>query len=338
MAATYVKITREELEDWLDSLHLPKHWKRKTGMAGIYLLPLSDSVAIKLSSTIGSKDDAMGRGNASMNLALVSLITGKVLNKKAMGQSHFNRTTNWRKTWAMGIKRMDQAYMKSEGFYEALALIKDRSKYRDDTIDSIESIGNWQDNTMLKDFHRIVLKGGILTIKQLNALEKMVQKGFSSSPAPTLPVGPLDKDTWMLSSGEATKTFEIKGGSVYVTHDDGEGSAYPKKMTFDQAAKAWHEAIKDDYGEYGHKSTPPFLLPPVDPSLIARTRELYLLAKDLGDKYLLDFALKMGMKLKRGDKLSPKQEAFLQKSLKRYKLASTADPLVARIASRYLAG
>jgi len=169
-AATYTPITRDELEDWLNRLPLYKKWHRSQGKAGIYLLPLSDSVAIKLSSSIGHKDDVLGRGQASMNLALVSLVTGHVLNKKAMGQAYFTRTQNWRSNWLKGIKNMKAAYDKAHGFYDALAVIEDRNKYQRDTLEIIEAIPQWDQNRMLADFHKRVDGGGILTVKQMAAL------------------------------------------------------------------------------------------------------------------------------------------------------------------------
>ena len=259
MAATYVQVSRDDLESWLDSLHLPKHWKRKEGMAGIYLLPLSDSVAIKLSSTIGSRDDAMGRGNASMNLALISLVTGMVLNKKAMGQSHFNRTTNWRKTWAEGVKRIEEAYLKGKGFYEALALIKDRDRYKDDTLNLIESVPGWQTNTMLSDFHGNVQRGGILTEKQMAVVQTATRK------APAQSAGPAPE------------------------------------------------------------------APTVDEALLARLRQLYVKARADNDTYLMDFAKTVGLKVKAGGTLSSAQEAFMLKSLGKYRLAS-------RVARRFILG
>ena len=44
--ASYVTITREELEAWLEGL--PWKWSRKTNTAGIYLVHLSEVVAVKV--------------------------------------------------------------------------------------------------------------------------------------------------------------------------------------------------------------------------------------------------------------------------------------------------
>lgn len=171
MASTYVQISRDELEDWLNTLRLADKWHRAENKAGIYMLPLSDLCAVKLSSTIGSKDDAMGRGMASMQLALISRITGRVLNKKAQGQSHFARTTNWKKNWQDGVERIKDAYEASQSFYEALAPIEDRVKYQKDLLAKIESHPDWRNHHILSVLYQKVEKGGILIDRELKQIE-----------------------------------------------------------------------------------------------------------------------------------------------------------------------
>ena len=177
-AATYVRISREELEAWLDTLGSLIHgkWSRKPNRAGVYFLPLSQNVAVQLNSTIGTDDDAMGRGMAAMHLMLVSLVTGQVLNKKAQGQSHFKRTTGWQRTWKEGVARMRDAYLKSAGFYDALAEIEDRAKYQKELLALIESVPTWANDPTLKDFHDRLESGSILTIKQRALLEGTVSR------------------------------------------------------------------------------------------------------------------------------------------------------------------
>ena len=209
-ASTYVQISREELEEWMSKLPLKGEWKRKENRAGVYLLPLSDSVGVQLNSTIGSKDDAMGRGAASMKLFLVSLVTGQPLNKKAMGQSHFNRTTNWRQTWVVGFDRMRDAYMKAQGFYDALAVIEDREKYQKEMVALIETHPTWQNDPFLKDLHERVSKGGILTTKQKEAVERAIERVQHQAPAGGDEVlikrmrdlyikAKMSKDEWLMS-------------------------------------------------------------------------------------------------------------------------------------------
>lgn len=218
---TYVQISREELEDWLKTLPIKGSWRTKPGTAGVYLLPLSDNVAIKLSSTIGSKDDAMGRGRASMQLALVSLITGRVLNKKAQGQTHFKRTSNWKQTWRKGFDRLRNTYLKAQSFYEALATIEDRDKYQKDIIRLIESIPDWGNHHILADFHAKLSQGGILTLKQRALLDKIVAEKSRHQPEPDKEI--LDKleklhqmakrvgDDWLADFCESVRN-QIKKG------------------------------------------------------------------------------------------------------------------------------
>lgn len=169
-ASTFVPITREELEDWLDTLPLAGRWVLRPGSVGVYLLPVGENVAVKLSSSIGSRDGVLDKGKASMQLSLVSLLTGQTLNKKAQGQAYFTRTLQWKKNWKEGIQRMQEAYKKAQGFYDALALIEDRNQYKDDLLERIEKIYDWQNHPALADFHRRVQAGGILTTAQAEVI------------------------------------------------------------------------------------------------------------------------------------------------------------------------
>jgi len=188
--STFVPITRDEVEDWLDQFKSILHgrWKLQDGRAGVYLLPLSDNVAIKFSSTVGSADRGMGNARASAQFRLVSLVTGQVLNKKAQGQRGFFRTTGWKKNWVKGVSNMRAAYLKSQGFYDALAEIEDRKLYQKQMKERIESTPNWRSNKTLVDFHQTVTRGGILTTNQKSLMGKIfgqLAKG-EAKPAPSL--------------------------------------------------------------------------------------------------------------------------------------------------------
>lgn len=179
-ASRYVDITREEFEDWLDSLG--KRWKRKRGTVGVYRIRLSDAVAIEVSSSLGGGDSNMGRGRASMQVRLVSVITNHTLNKKAQGQKYFKRTQNWRRNLRKGVDRMEQAYRRASAFYEAIAEIEDRKAYKRDVLGIIESIDGWEANPDLVDLHNKVGRGGILTKKQLAEVRQMaINPGATTS-------------------------------------------------------------------------------------------------------------------------------------------------------------
>lgn len=193
-AGTYVQISREELEDWLNDIGFRGKWKRDPRFAGIYLLTLSENVGIKLSSTISGMDEAVSRARGSMQLALVSLVTGRVLNKKAQGQSHFARTTGWKKNWAAGVKVMKDTYQNAASFYDAIAPIEDREKYKQDNLKIIESIPGWSSNNYFIALHRKVDQGGVMMPND----RKMVEEGLSrpaARPDPQrVPEGSPDED------------------------------------------------------------------------------------------------------------------------------------------------
>lgn len=175
MASTYVQITRQEFEDWLDSIGFRGKWQVKPGRGGVYQLFLSPTVMIEINSTTGSSSEVMSRGSASMSLRLVSRVTGRTLNKKAMGQSHFARTTNWRQNWAKGVDRMKAAYDSSKSWYDQIAKIADRDQYKADTLAKIEGIPKWDRDGFLSSLHDRVSKGGVLTDRQEEALGRALR-------------------------------------------------------------------------------------------------------------------------------------------------------------------
>ena len=167
-AGTFVQISREQFEDWLKSTGFK--WKRDTTKAGIYTVELSPNVGILISSSIGSRDDAMGRGRASVQMRLVSLVTGQTLNKKAQGKSHFKRTKGWKETWKKGLDEFKSAYMKAKDFYDKIATIKDRDQYKDKWLGVIEKINGWESNEFLKKQHDALTAGKIVSDKVEAAL------------------------------------------------------------------------------------------------------------------------------------------------------------------------
>lgn len=197
--STYVQLDREDIEDWLTSNGWD--WDRKPGTAGIYWLHLSPNVAIHFSSTVGSSSSARGHARASANMKLVSKVTGKTLNKKARGQSRFHRTTNWKKNWQAGLMRLKAAYDKSAGFYEAIAEIEDRDAYQAEMKARIEAFPNWSQNDFLSSLHDRVSRGGVLTKKQKDALERMEKRQERREERAEAPRGqePQDKSKALLN-------------------------------------------------------------------------------------------------------------------------------------------
>tara|TARA_Y100000310_G_scaffold345479_1_gene465460 strand:+ start:361 stop:1902 length:1542 start_codon:yes stop_codon:yes gene_type:complete len=194
----YVEISREDIEDWLRSL--PHKWSRKQGRAGIYYVHFSNLVGVSVSTTIGNADRAMARAKGSMSLSLVSLVTGKVLNKKAKDRSHFQRTTNWRKTWTGGVKHWHGVYNQMAGFYEKIAPIEDRRKYKADMLARIEAISGWEQDRMLSSFHDQVDRNSVLSDTQVNSIQQAERgggRGAPAAPAPTTPAPAYDGSYWL---------------------------------------------------------------------------------------------------------------------------------------------
>jgi len=179
---TYVEISREEFEDWLNKTGYK--WERDRSKAGIYVVKLSPNVGIHISSSIGSRDTGLARGRASVKMKLVSLITGYTLNKKVQGRDHFKRTKGWRQTWKKGLDDFKGAYMKAKDWYDKLATIESRDEYKDEWLGKIEEIGGWETDRMLKDFHDKLEKGSVLSDKQEAAIERTKGRGAGPGRAP----------------------------------------------------------------------------------------------------------------------------------------------------------
>lgn len=171
MAATFVDISREEMEDFLgkEARRLNSSIIRKSGTAGVYAIPLSENVGVYVSSSVGSGNRAMDVGKGAIHIQLVDLKNWGVLNKKAGGQSRVNRTTNWQKNAAKVIDNFVVAYQKAKNFYEGLTgnVLVDT-----ELLVKIETIPGWKTNTFLTSLHDQVEAGRPLSQKQLEALDR----------------------------------------------------------------------------------------------------------------------------------------------------------------------
>jgi len=147
-------------------------------------------VCIEIQSTLTGLEEAKSYAKASMQMRLVSLMTGRVLNRKAQGKSHFKRTKNWRKNLHAGVKAFKTVYEDSAGFYDSLAELKPgkagNQEYLTEMLAKIESYPGWVDNSDLSFFHKRVKGGGILTLPQKSELEAIL-----ASPAPVKPPTPV---------------------------------------------------------------------------------------------------------------------------------------------------
>ena len=338
MAATYVQISREELEGWLNSLSWK--WSRVQGKAGIYLIHIGKYVSVKLSSTIGTQDEAMGRGRASMSLSLVSTPYPRVvLNRRAKDRKHFKRTTNWKRTWVAGISHWEGVYKKSPEFYDTIAQIEDRRQYKADMLKRIESKPDWNSEATLSDFHQKLESNGVLMPRQTALMDRLL--GQKGSPAPSTPAAPSGGDSWVLNemmAGGHTQTFTIQGPDRVLLTTIPSKANKPVLLDFKRAALYWERFLGSTYIEdhaTKRKGKPPFLKasapapaevvktpePQRDDSLYQRARALYPVAKRKGDQWLLKFLKNVGPRLRDGLPLSPKQQAVLEKNLTQHRLA-----------------
>jgi hypothetical protein len=178
MATRYVEITREDLEAWMKSQGYK--FTRNQQTAGIYFIEVSPLVGIKLSSTIGSSGAALDVGKASMNLSLVSLLHGHLLNKKDAAQSLYQRTKNWKETWAKGILHWRMVYQKAPAFYDNIARVKDRDAYREKWLKAISQAGI--SDSFIDSLKEQLQSGKILTEKQEQALIKSLDSAPSKVP------------------------------------------------------------------------------------------------------------------------------------------------------------
>lgn len=160
MPATYVEITREDFEQWLRTLGKP--WSRDERTAGVYYVHLSDRVGVKISSSIGSRDSAMGRASASVDITLASLVTRKTLNRKGGEQSRYHRTQKWRDNFKRGVQHFAQVYEAARDFYERIAPIEDREKYKTERLRVLARIPDVSDDDVLSHVNKRLVQGGVL--------------------------------------------------------------------------------------------------------------------------------------------------------------------------------
>lgn len=182
----YVNITRQELEAWMDSNY--GSWGRVAGKAGVYLIHLSDRVAVKLSSTQKDTGGSVSKGNASMNLSLVSRVDGTLLNRKARDRKYFQRTKNWKVTWKKGVDHWISIYEDKDEFYEKIA---DRKGYKSKWIGMIDSLPNGGSDREIIRSRDTLEGGGVLWANQERYILESV-KANRTQQAPTQSRASLD--------------------------------------------------------------------------------------------------------------------------------------------------
>jgi hypothetical protein len=182
MAATYVQISREEFEDYLTSTIVPilrKSWSRKGTTAGVYVFPLSDFASLEISSSIGTRDEAMGVGNAAIHVRLKSADGRLTLNGKGEqdSKSRVNRTSGWRDSLTKLVRQYVSTYQKSPRFYDTISKYGKFDNYLEHWKDQIRGVNGWENSEFLGN-----LMGQLSSKKMLSeAQEAAVVKSISSS-------------------------------------------------------------------------------------------------------------------------------------------------------------
>lgn len=184
---SYVDISNQDIASWLSSHY--GSWDKVDRFAGIYLINLSDKVAVKLSSTLTGEGTNKARGKASMNLTLVSRVNGHVLNRKARDRKYFQRTTNWKKTWKKGIDYWVGVYEEKSSFYEKIA---DRDEYRSKWLKIIDSLPMGGSNQKVIEYRDQLEGGGILWDNQERYLLTLKKQPSRVAPILTQPL-PIDE-------------------------------------------------------------------------------------------------------------------------------------------------
>lgn len=170
-ADRYVDISREEFENWLDSLRWP--WYKVRSTSGIYDVQFSENVACRISTSLTAAGTVKSVGKASTKMRLVSRLNGRTINRKSAQSKYFQRTKNWRNTWKeKGVDHWHQIYIKSKSFYDSISRVEDPEKYKGEKLNLIESHEGWETNSFLSSLHKQVSDGKILSPKQEKALFK----------------------------------------------------------------------------------------------------------------------------------------------------------------------
>jgi hypothetical protein len=191
MAATYVKITRLQFEDWL--FDICPVFERDEKTQGIYLCPLSRHVSVKVSSSIGRTSKVMAAGDASCKMTLVSRHTGRSLRKApgAPDDANFrkcNRTKGWLLNWRTALKEMFASFKRNRDHYNLLAQ-QTQAEYAQEWVARIEGVRDYFNFNILVDCRNAVLDGKWLTPNQETAVWKFVNPRRKSSKKPSKKTG-----------------------------------------------------------------------------------------------------------------------------------------------------
>jgi hypothetical protein len=139
-----------------------------------------------------------------MNLSLISLVDGTLLNRKARDRKYFQRTKNWKVTWKKGVDHWISIYEDKDEFYEKIA---DRKGYKTKWIGMINSLpSGGSDREIIKS--RETLEGGsvLWANQERYILEAIKASRTRSTPTPsnTLDVAKL-RDLYRKARSEGNR-------------------------------------------------------------------------------------------------------------------------------------
>lgn len=176
MPATYVKITRQEFEDWLYAL-CPV-FERDEETEGLYRCPVSPYVAVKISTTLGRNDAVIRKNQGRCRMSMVRRDNGKELRKPQTSSNpsydRCNRTVGWRDNWADALRGLFASFKGDRDHYNKLGR-QTQAEYAAEWRERIEGVKDWQDVGILKDLHELVGRGIWMTGKQEAAVWKFLR-------------------------------------------------------------------------------------------------------------------------------------------------------------------
>lgn len=176
MSATYVKITRQEFEDWL--YELCPVFERDEETEGLYRCPVSPYVAVKISTTLGRNDAVIRKNQGRCRMSMVRRDSGKELRKPQASSNpsydRCNRTTGWRDNWADALRGLFASFKGDRDHYNRLGK-QTQEEYAAEWRERIESVGDWQQKAILKDLHGLLGRGVWMSGKQEAAVWKFLR-------------------------------------------------------------------------------------------------------------------------------------------------------------------
>ena len=154
MAATYLKITRDEFEDWL--YEICPVFERAEKTEGVYFCPMSPYVAVRISTTLGQNDTVIRKDYGRCRMWFVRRDNRKGLRKPRSSSNpdfeQCNRTQGWRVNWTDALCSLFASFKGDRDHYNDLGK-QTQKEYAVEWRVRIESVKDWEKFKILKDLH-----------------------------------------------------------------------------------------------------------------------------------------------------------------------------------------